>query len=112
MAEQTDAVQRVAQLAELFVDEHASTASVAASEETIDRGMVARADPVVRPSVLRIPPLRKARAVDELIGHSLKSGHDDDGGAAVHRIQDNSPDVPDAVGCGERRSAELEHSHL
>ena len=24
-------------------------------------------------------------------------------------VQDDSPDVPDAVGCGERRSAELEH---
>jgi len=71
---------------------------------------VTRGNPVVCPFALRIPPLRKTCAVDELIGHALKCGDDDHGGAHIDRIQDDSPDVHDAIGCGERRSAELEHS--
>src|SRR5207253_9760521 len=112
MAEQADPLERVAQLAELFVDEGADPASVAAVQESVDCGPMARGNPVVRLLVLGVPPLGQARAVDELIGHSLKCGDDNDRRGAIYRIQDDSPDVPDPVWGGERRPAELEHSHV
>ena len=76
-------LQRVAQLAELFIDERADSACPAAAQETVDRAAMARGDPVVDMFALRIPPFRKACAVEELIGHSLKRGDDDDGGPAI-----------------------------
>ena len=111
MAEQADAVQRVAQLGELFVDEGADLASLMPVQETLDRGTMARRDPFIGLVALGIPPFREPCAVEQLIGHSLEGGDDNDRRRAVHGIQDDSPDVPDAVGRGERRSAELEHPH-
>ena len=83
-----------------------------AAQQTVDRGTMARGDFIVGPFGLGIPPFRQASAVEELAGHSLKCGNDDNRRAAVRRLQDDSPDLPDPLGCAERRAAELEHSQI
>src|SRR2546430_1969929 len=70
-----------------------------------------RGDPVVGRFALGIPTLRTVRAVQKVVRDALKGGDDNDRRAAVHRIPDDSSDVADAIGCGERRSAEFKHSH-
>jgi hypothetical protein len=111
VTEQADAVQRVAQLAELLVDERAHAASVMAAEQILGGGTMACRNPLVRLFMRGIAPLRQACTLNQLIGHALKCGDYDDRRRAVQRVDDDSSDIPDAIGRGERRSAELEDSH-
>ena len=55
--------------------------------------------------------LRQPRALDELVRDTLERRDDDNGWAAVGRIEDDSSDVTHPIGRRERRAAELQNPH-
>jgi hypothetical protein len=110
MPEQGDAVQRVAELGEQRVDAGAHRAAAAADQAGRGSSM-APFELVQHLPVARIAALGQSRALDQFVGHPLKGRHDEDDRLAPMGVEHDPADSPNPVWRGQRRSAELEHSH-
>src|SRR5204862_2779881 len=102
VTEEAYAVQGVVQLAELSVDERTRPASLAATEKSVDCRPMACGNVFERLFVLWRALLRQPRALDELVRDTLERRDDDNGWAAVGRIEDDSSDVTHPIGRRER----------
>ena len=86
--------------------------AAARSDEIVDRRPVTPGDRRPLLFVAPVAALSEPRAVDQLIGDSLKCRDDDDERLPARFVEDDADDVTDAVGRGERGAAEFENSQV
>jgi hypothetical protein len=91
----------------LRLDSDTSTST----DQTVDRRAVAVADFFPRHVVAPIILFRQPRTIQKLVGHALKSGKHYNDRFPPCFLKNDPGDIPDALGCGKRRTTKLKDFH-
>jgi hypothetical protein len=106
-----DTVKRVMQIAEKRIDLRSDSDTSTSTDQTVDRRAVAVGDFFPPRFVAPIILFRQPRTIKKLVGHTLKSGKHYDDRSPPRFLKNDSGDIPNANGCGKRRTAKLKDFH-
>src|ERR1700720_1169618 len=99
------------QIAEQHVDLRSDPMVALSAEKIVNDRVVAFGDFFPPRLVASITLFRQSRTVEKLVGHALKCGDDYDDRSSTRFFEDNPDDIPDAIGCGQRRPTKFQNSH-
>jgi hypothetical protein len=99
------------QIAEKCIDLRSDSDTWTSTDQTVDRRAVAVGDFFPRRVVAPIILFRQPRTIEKLISHALKSGKHYDHRSPPRFLKNDPCDIPDAVGCGKRRTAKFKDFH-
>jgi hypothetical protein len=99
------------QIAEKCIDLRSDSDTSTPTYQTVDRQAMAVSDffpcGVVAPIIL----FRQPRTIQKLVGHALKGGKHYDNRSPQRFLKNDPSDIPDAIGCGKRRTTKLKNFH-
>src|SRR6059058_3309428 len=99
------------QIAEKRIDLRTDSDTSTSTDQTVDRRVVADGDFFPRRVVAPIILFRQPRTIEKLVGHALKSGKHYDDPSPPRFLKNDPGDIPDAIGCGKRRTTKLKDFH-
>jgi hypothetical protein len=99
------------QIAEKCIDLRSDSDTSTSTDQAVERGAVAAGDFLPRCVVAPIMLFRQPRTIEKLVGHALKSGKHYDDRSPPRFLKNDPGDIPDAIGCGKRRTTKLKDFH-
>src|SRR6266550_3488447 len=99
------------QIAEKCIDLRSDSDTSTSTDQIVDRRAVTAGDFFPHCVVAPIILFRKPCTVEKLVGHALKSGKHYDDRSTPRFLKNDPGDIPDAIGCGKRRTAKLKDFH-
>jgi hypothetical protein len=101
MTKEIDTMQDITEFGEHLIDARAGEPVTFFAEEGAQSILVPTNNLSVEILIGCIAAFSKPRALEELVGHTLKSRHDNDDPISPCPVEDYACNFPDALGCGD-----------